>query len=160
VPDTPAEPEDPEVSESGADTSKPSEDQPSEDQAEGEDDDEKSPGIIGRILGVGRGDDDEKDDDEDKDEASATAVQPSPPPVPAPAPSPAPSAPAADGEATDVNKATFEDLRELGFSVTQATRVITYRERQNGFDSLNDLAAVPGMPRSLMRELEGRLRVG
>ena len=50
------------------------------------------------------------------------------------------------GETIDVNRATFEDLRDLGFSVTQATRVITYRERQSGFDSLDDLAAVPGMP--------------
>ena len=37
--------------------------------------------------------------------------------------------------------------------------MITYRERQNGFDSLDDLAAVPGMPRSLMKELDGRLSV-
>ena len=60
----------------------------------------------------------------------------------------------------DVNKATFEDLRELGFSVTQATRVITYRERQSGFSSLDDLASVPGIPRSFMREIESRLSVG
>ena len=64
------------------------------------------------------------------------------------------------GPRPNVNRATFEDLRDLGFSVTQATRVITYRERQNGFDSLDDLAAVPGMPRSLMKELDGRLSVG
>ena len=44
----------------------------------------------------------------------------------------------------DLNSATFEDLRELGFSVTQATRVITHRERQNGFKSVDDLADVPG----------------
>jgi DNA uptake protein ComE-like DNA-binding protein len=41
--------------------------------------------------------------------------------------------------------------------VTQATRVITYRERQDGFDSLDDLGAVPGMPRQFLREVSPKL---
>ena len=128
---------------------------------------------------MGRGDDDEAKDDDSKDDDSKETdvskggdgpegedtkdVGSTPPPVTpiepaAPAAESATSPETGEG-ATNVNRATFEDLRELGFSVTQATRVITYRERQNGFDTLDDLASVPGMPRSLMDELEGRLRV-
>jgi competence ComEA-like helix-hairpin-helix protein len=64
---------------------------------------------------------------------------------------------AASGDQVNLNKATFEQLRDIGFSVTQATRVITYRERMKGFDSLDDLSEVPGMPRQFLREVEPRL---
>ena len=37
-------------------------------------------------------------------------------------------------------------------SVTQATRVIAYRERQEGFDSVDDLDTVPGLPKKLLNE--------
>ena len=57
----------------------------------------------------------------------------------------------------NLNEAKFEELRELGMSVTQATRVITYRERHNGFDSLDELAAVPGLPRELLNDVNPRL---
>jgi competence protein ComEA len=67
--------------------------------------------------------------------------------------------PAAESTADGIhlNSATFEDLRELGFSVTQATRVITYRERQGGFASVDELAEVPGMPDELLSEVSPRL---
>ena len=55
-----------------------------------------------------------------------------------------------------LNSATFEQLRHVGFSVTQATRVLTYRERQ-GFESLDDLADLAGMPDDFLREVEGKL---
>jgi competence ComEA-like helix-hairpin-helix protein len=61
------------------------------------------------------------------------------------------------GDRIDLNSATFEDLRELGFSVTQATRVITYRERQKGFKSVDDLAEVPGMPEDFLQDVKARL---
>jgi DNA uptake protein ComE-like DNA-binding protein len=61
------------------------------------------------------------------------------------------------GDRTSLNKATFEQLRDVGFSVTQATRVITYRERQSGFKSLDDLGNVPGMPRQFLREVSPKL---
>jgi len=61
------------------------------------------------------------------------------------------------GDRINLNGATFEDLRELGFSVTQATRVITYRDRQKGFDSVDDLGEVPGMPREFLSSLKGKL---
>jgi len=65
-----------------------------------------------------------------------------------------------DDELIDLNRASFDQLRELGFSVTQATRLLTHRERQGGFDSFDDLAAVPGMPEDLLDEVRPKLRVG
>ena len=67
---------------------------------------------------------------------------------------PAAESPADDYERIDLNRATFEQLRDVGFSVTQSTRVITYRERQSGFDSLDDLDGVPGMPDDFLSEVE------
>ena len=56
-----------------------------------------------------------------------------------------------------LNSATFEQLRGMGMSVTQATRVIAYRERQNGFDAVDDLDAVPGLPAEALARLKERL---
>jgi competence ComEA-like helix-hairpin-helix protein len=61
------------------------------------------------------------------------------------------------GDRTSLNSATFEELRDLGFSVTQATRVITYRERQQGFKSVDDLASVPGMPPEFVSGVKDKL---
>jgi DNA uptake protein ComE-like DNA-binding protein len=55
------------------------------------------------------------------------------------------------GGPLDVNKASFEQFRELGMSVTEATRVIAYRERRNGFQSVDDLDAVPGLSKKLAK---------
>ena len=57
----------------------------------------------------------------------------------------------------DLNDATFEQLRSLGMSVTQATRVIAYRERKDGFGSIDDLDSVPGFPKDLLSDLKDRL---
>ena len=93
--------------------------------------------IIGRLLG-GR-EDDEKDEQEPGDEAKPEEVEePKEPEAPK-----EPEQPSAGSNATKLNGATFEELRELGFSVTQATRVITYRERQDGFESIDDLDRGP-----------------
>jgi competence ComEA-like helix-hairpin-helix protein len=61
------------------------------------------------------------------------------------------------GDPVDVNKATFEEFRELGMSITQATRVIAYRERHDGFDSVEELDGVPGVSEKLMTELRDQL---
>ncbi|HNF82401.1 MAG TPA: helix-hairpin-helix domain-containing protein [Solirubrobacterales bacterium] len=97
-----------------------------------------------------------------------------PEPVSAPAPAadepPAPSrkglfggsAPAATGGASDVvnlNTATFEELREAGLSVTQATRILAYRERFGGYGSVEDLEKVPGFPADLIESLQGRITI-
>jgi DNA uptake protein ComE-like DNA-binding protein len=42
-------------------------------------------------------------------------------------------------------------------SVTQATRLIAYRERQDGFESLDDLDAVPGIPKDMLGEIKEQL---
>jgi DNA uptake protein ComE-like DNA-binding protein len=47
----------------------------------------------------------------------------------------------------------------VGMSVTQATRVIAYRERQDGFDSVEDLEAVPGIPKKFLTEVKEQLKV-
>jgi DNA uptake protein ComE-like DNA-binding protein len=49
----------------------------------------------------------------------------------------------ADGDGINLQTASFEELRELGMSITQALRVLDYRERNGGF-SIDDLDRVPG----------------
>jgi DNA uptake protein ComE-like DNA-binding protein len=43
--------------------------------------------------------------------------------------------------------------------VTQATRVIAYRERKDGFESLHDLDTVPGLPKDLLSKVKENLTV-
>jgi len=59
----------------------------------------------------------------------------------------------------DLNKATFEQLRRLGFSAAQANRVIAYRDRLGGYKSVDDLETVPGIAREFVTKLEDRLKV-
>jgi DNA uptake protein ComE-like DNA-binding protein len=42
-------------------------------------------------------------------------------------------------------------------SVTQATRLIAYRERLDGFDSVEDIETVPGIPKALFAEIKDQL---
>jgi hypothetical protein len=58
-----------------------------------------------------------------------------------------------------LSSATFEDLRALGLSVTQATRLLRRREKQGGFESVDDLDELPGFPSSLRAELKSRVEV-
>ena len=37
--------------------------------------------------------------------------------------------------------------------------MIAYRERKDGFDSVDDLHAVPGLPEAVLDELKEKLRV-
>jgi DNA uptake protein ComE-like DNA-binding protein len=62
-----------------------------------------------------------------------------------------------EGEPVSLSSATFDDLRGLGLSVTQAKRVLDFRERLGGFDSVDDLDHVPGFPKSLLTELKREL---
>ena len=61
------------------------------------------------------------------------------------------------GRVLDANKATFEQLRDLGMSVTQATRVIAYRERANGFKTVDDMDTIPGFTKDKLNELKKKL---
>jgi competence ComEA-like helix-hairpin-helix protein len=68
-----------------------------------------------------------------------------------------PAQPSSDS--VNLNSATFEELREAGLSVTQATRILAYRERFGGYDSVDDLEKVPGFPSDLITSLRGRISV-
>jgi competence ComEA-like helix-hairpin-helix protein len=57
-----------------------------------------------------------------------------------------------------LGKASFEELREFGMSVTQAKRVIAYRERLGGFGSVDELDQVPGFSKTFLNEIKSRLR--
>ncbi len=61
--------------------------------------------------------------------------------------------------AVDLNSATYEQLRELDLTITQAKRLLAYRERRGGFDSLADVDDVPGFPDEVRDELKSRSTV-
>jgi DNA uptake protein ComE-like DNA-binding protein len=56
-----------------------------------------------------------------------------------------------------LSRAEFDELRELGMSVTQAKRVIRYRDERNGFRTLDELDQVPGFPRSFLSGVKERV---
>jgi DNA uptake protein ComE-like DNA-binding protein len=58
------------------------------------------------------------------------------------------------GDSLDLNAASFEQLRALGLTVTQAARVIGQREQRGGFTSVEDVDAVLGLPRDLKQALK------
>jgi DNA uptake protein ComE-like DNA-binding protein len=65
---------------------------------------------------------------------------------------PADGAPAA--AVVRLNSVTFEELRSMKLSVTQAKRLIAVRDQVAGFDSLDQLDAVHGFPRALIAGLK------
>jgi competence protein ComEA len=67
--------------------------------------------------------------------------------------------PPAAGAEISLNAATFEQLREHGLSVTQATRVLAYRERLGGYNSVDDLDEVPGFPGDFLEDFKRRVSV-
>ena len=56
-----------------------------------------------------------------------------------------------------LNEASFEELRDHGLSVTQAKRVIRYREENDGFTDVSELERVPGFPKSFLTHLKDRV---
>ena len=63
------------------------------------------------------------------------------------------------GGTINLNTVTFEQLRANSLSVTQATRILAYRERMGGFNSVDDLDEVPGFPQDFLIEFKGRVTV-
>jgi competence protein ComEA len=59
----------------------------------------------------------------------------------------------------DLNAVTYEELRALDLSTTQAKRLLTYRERAGGFSSIDDIDEVPGFPEAVREGLKQRLTV-
>lgn len=53
-----------------------------------------------------------------------------------------------------LNESSFEQLRGLGLSGTQAARLLAAREARSGFDSVDQLASIPGFPPALITELQ------
>jgi DNA uptake protein ComE-like DNA-binding protein len=66
---------------------------------------------------------------------------------------------ASANEKVELNSATFEELRELGLSITQSARLIANRDARGGYEALDQLDAVPGIPQELRDEVKGRLRL-
>ena len=78
--------------------------------------------------------------------------------VPEPEPDPAPpevSIPQPT-EPVSLASATFEDLRGLGMSITQAKRVLRYRD-QLGISDPEELHHIPGFPEGYLSSLKARL---
>ena len=55
--------------------------------------------------------------------------------------------------------ATFEQLREVGLSATQAARVIAARDLDGGFQRWEELDRIPGLSKATRRKLRDELRL-
>ena len=53
--------------------------------------------------------------------------------------------------------ADFDDLRGLGLSVTQAKRVLRFRDERGGLSNLDELDEVPGFPKAFLATVKERL---
>ena len=76
----------------------------------------------------------------------------------------APARPAATGKKTkngklDLNSATFEELRDLGLSVTLSARLIAYRDVRGGFESLDELNGIPGFAKETLAAIREQLKL-
>jgi hypothetical protein len=88
-------------------------------------------------------------------EPMAEPAEPMPEPVASTSEPPTPATP--PGGTLSINDASYEDLRNLGLSVTQTGRVLAFRERTKGFNSLDDLDRIPGFPRVFLDDLKSKL---
>ncbi len=59
----------------------------------------------------------------------------------------------------ELNTVTVEGLRRLGLSVTQAARLVRYREARGGFRTPAEIEDVPGLPHDLRADLTSRVYV-
>jgi Helix-hairpin-helix motif len=66
---------------------------------------------------------------------------------------------AVPGDRLDLNAATFGQLRSLELSITQCHRLLAYRKRLHGFQSIDQLDGVPGFPKRVRDRLRHRLTV-
>ena len=76
----------------------------------------------------------------------------------------APARPAATRKKTkngklDLNSATFEELRDLGLSVTLSARLIAYRDVRGGFESLDELNGIPGFAKETLAAIREQLKL-
>jgi DNA uptake protein ComE-like DNA-binding protein len=75
-------------------------------------------------------------------------------------PDPAPPEPNPESETSrlDINRIGFEQLRELGLSVTQAARLLAKRDAQGNFRSLEEINDLLDFPREIIERLKRTLR--
>ena len=57
-----------------------------------------------------------------------------------------------------LNDVSFEELREIGLSVTQSARLIGYRDLRGGFKSIDQLDELPGFPEETIAALKRGLK--
>ena len=68
--------------------------------------------------------------------------------------SPAPSSPSPTDPWTSTGS---HELRALDLTMTQARRLLSYRDRRGGFSSLSDIDEVPGFPEYVREDLKRRV---
>jgi DNA uptake protein ComE-like DNA-binding protein len=95
--------------------------------------------------------------------ASEPIFEPEPDPEPEPVhepepdpktePEPEPRAPAPEGMVS-LSEASFDELRDLGMSVTQAKRVIRYREENDGYRDVSELERISGFPKMFLEHMK------
>jgi DNA uptake protein ComE-like DNA-binding protein len=88
-----------------------------------------------------------------------SAKQPTPKPAPANGAIDEKVKPANGRGPLDLNTATFEQLRVAGFSLTQSARLIAYRDARDGFDSVEELAEVPGFSPDVLGDLRSQFQL-
>lgn len=81
-------------------------------------------------------------------------------PLPERPPAPEPDSEQGAGTKLDVNRVSFEQLRELGLTVTQAARLLASRDARGRFRSLDELNELWGFSRDLIENLMRRFSVG
>lgn len=75
-----------------------------------------------------------------------------------PAAAPVPATATTNGSVS-LNSGSFEDYRALGLSVTLSQRIVSYRDRLQGYSSVEDLDQVPGFSKAALAELKQRVTV-
>ena len=86
--------------------------------------------------------------------ATVTATAPTQPAAtPAAPPAPSPEGP------VSLTTGSFDEYRAMGMSVTQAKRVIEFREKDGGYTTVDDLDRVPGFSKGFLAEMKLRLTV-
>ena len=59
----------------------------------------------------------------------------------------------------NINQASFAELRSLKLSTTQSHRVLAYRKRIGGYESVEQLDEIPGFPEVVRERLKRRVTV-
>jgi DNA uptake protein ComE-like DNA-binding protein len=59
----------------------------------------------------------------------------------------------------NLNVATFEELRAIGLSVTESSRVIAYRDVRGGYESFDEFEGIPGLSSETLSQLRARAQL-